>query len=129
MSQRAPIRAGTVLLRVTRPMTAPSFMRRKIQSPNVGIRNSALSYRIFLVHQADDHPTDRAFFVAHSVPRGRTVRGNDHPLVEGGAVGIDRDLWRALGIARHTDGLANEERPALQAGVFAGGYDVAFNSG
>src|SRR5439155_11575039 len=157
MSQRAPIRAGSVRLRVTRPMTAPSFIQRKIRSPNVeirkksefrnlkrgaprattvvqtqalegacggksgepkrppsprpsppgeggtfatrrraratgfqpcqqsracprpssfgipsefGIRISALSYRVLLVHETDDHPADRAFVVTHRGARG-----------------------------------------------------------
>src|SRR5437867_2613885 len=216
MSQRAPIRAGTVLLSVTRPMTAPSFIRRKVQSPNVeirkksefrnlksgaprvatvvqtralggarggrsgepkrppsprpsppgegvtfatrrraratgfqpcqesracprpssfgipselGIRISALSYRVFLVHHTDDHPADRAFFVAHRGARGRAVRGNDDALMHSGALGIDSHLGRAFGVARRVDRLANEEPPALQAGMLTGGDDVAFDAG
>src|SRR5438445_7932830 len=41
MSQRAPINVATVWLRVTRPMTVPSLMRKKIQHPTSKIQRSS----------------------------------------------------------------------------------------
>src|SRR4029453_10697664 len=43
MSQRAPSKAGTALLKVTRPMTLPSLIMEKPQIPSSKLRRSSPS--------------------------------------------------------------------------------------
>ena len=44
------------------------------------------------------------------------------------ALGVDGDLGRPFRVARQTDGLADEQAPALQAWMLASGDDITFNA-
>src|ERR1039457_3772434 len=101
-------------------------------SLDVGAWNLELSYRysrLFLVHDARDHPPRGAFFVAHRFARRQTVRGNDHALMHARAVRINRHLRHALRLAGTVDLLANHEPPTLEARMLPGGDHIAFNTG
>src|SRR5436190_19350994 len=145
MSQRPPARDGTIWLKVTRPMTVPSLMRKKFQVPSSkfqtpecqsarwprlrlepGTWSLELSY---LIHNRCDHPTRRAPFVADALARREAIGRNDDALMHAGAMRIDRDLGRAFGLPRVIDRLTNNQPPSLEAGMFAGGDDIAFYAG
>src|SRR5262245_23876100 len=132
MSHRAPIKAGSVLLRVTRPMTLPSFMNpqapsskfqrsSRTQAPNSRVARRyccleigcSLEFGVWslefsrFIHHPDDHPAHRALFIADRSARGGTIARDHDLLMQPGAVGIDGDLRHALRPARRFDRLAN----------------------
>ena len=80
------------------------------------------------VHYPDDHPSHRAFVVAHCLAGGRAVRGKDDALMHRCAVSVDRDLRDAFGNAGPADRLANHKPPTLEARVLASGGEIAFDA-
>ncbi len=63
------------------------------------------------------------------MPGGGTIGRNDNLLVHAGAMGIKRDLRRALGLAGGIERLADDHAPAFEAGMLPGCDDTAFHSG
>src|SRR5216110_646873 len=76
--------------------------------------------RFLFVDDPDDHPADRAFRVVDGLARGRAIGGNDDPLMHRRAMSIDRDLRHSFRFTRVIDRLANNQPPALEAGMLAG---------
>src|SRR6185369_12357618 len=97
MSQRAPVSSGTALLKVTRPMTAPSFIAKNLQAPSPTLQRSSklpapfhglwrfefgsslelgcwmlvFSYRhprFQLIHDSDHQPARRALRITDRLP-------------------------------------------------------------
>jgi hypothetical protein len=96
-----------------------------------GLRVSDFSYwdsGFDFVNDAGNHPANGTLIISNSLSGGRAVGRNDHALVHGGAVGINRHLRDAFGIAGPVDGLADDEPPALEARVLAGSRKVAFDT-
>jgi hypothetical protein len=60
------------------------------------------------IYDAYDHPPRRASVIAHSLARRQAIRGNDHPLMQGGAVSINGDLRRPFSLALGVDRLADD---------------------
>jgi hypothetical protein len=81
------------------------------------------------VNDADDHVADRAFRVADHVARGLAVGGDQHMVVQTGAVRVNGHGGRARGVALGVERLADEELPPFQALVLAGGGDVPIDAG
>src|SRR6266700_2593078 len=88
-----------------------------------------LAPSLLVIHETNDHPTPRTFWVANRLARSQSVGRDHHGFMQGCAVGIDGDLREALGLAADADGLANEQSPPRQAGVLSSGSQVAFNAG
>jgi hypothetical protein len=72
---------------------------------------------LFFIHDRCDHPPHRALVVSDRSARCQAIRRNDDALVHAGAMRVNRDLRRALGVARIIYGLANDKPPAFEARV------------
>jgi hypothetical protein len=81
------------------------------------------------IYDANDHPAGGTFGVFDRGPGGRTVGGNNDVLVHTRAMGVNRNLRRALGPACAIDRLANDQAPTLEAGMLSSRHQIAFNAG
>src|SRR6266849_4857631 len=95
------------------------------------IRHSDFSYwhsRFFLIHNPDDEPANGTFVISYRFSGGEAVGRNQHPLVHGGAVGVNGHLRDAFRSACAVDGLADDQAPARKAWVLAGSGEIAFDA-
>src|SRR6185503_663796 len=100
-------------------------------SPNLPVRRPARprpdshpdSGPLFVDH-SQHKPARGTFGVADGVAGGRTIAGDDHALMQAGAMGVDGHLGDALGLARRVDRLTDHQAPTFQARMSPSAYHV-----